>query len=257
MRSRKWRRGDVQVRAGLAVVAGLLDQSAREQGADDAVDVDPAHGADPAARDRLPVGDDRERLERGLGETGLLAVEHEALDERRALGARVVPPAAGDLTQVEAALVARCTRPTGPAASPRPRRPAAAPPTRDPCTVIGSSASRSSASRAAEIDGAPRPSRRRRVLVVDGARRRRRRSVTSAASSTTSTSSVIGSLVSVCSLIGVLSLVLQPARRPARCRSRRGSPRRGRPRARRRTRRSPRSRRRRSRSSGSSGRPAA
>ena len=71
-------------RAALAVVAGLLDQAAGDQGAHHAVDVDAAHRGDPRPAHRLPVGDDGERLERGLGQPGLLAVEHEPLDVRRA-----------------------------------------------------------------------------------------------------------------------------------------------------------------------------
>jgi hypothetical protein len=50
----------------------------------------------------LLVGHHRQRLERGLGEPRLLPVEHERLDDRRELLARVVPPATRDVAQLEA-----------------------------------------------------------------------------------------------------------------------------------------------------------
>ena len=111
--------GAVEVRAGLVVLAGLLDQAAGEQGAHHAVDVDAADRRDPGPGDRLLVGDHGQGLQRRLGEPGLLALEHEALDDRGVLLARVVAPAAGR----------RCAaRSRGPARrTPRPAR--AAPPT--------------------------------------------------------------------------------------------------------------------------------
>ncbi|CAB4973770.1 unannotated protein [freshwater metagenome] len=79
------------------LVPGLLDETARNKGPDHAIDVHAPDRADPPSRDRLPVGDHGEGLERGLGEPRLLAVEHPALDEGRAFGPRVVAPSAGDL----------------------------------------------------------------------------------------------------------------------------------------------------------------
>ena len=57
-----------------------------------------------ARRDRLAVGDDGERLERGLGQLGLLAVEHELLHDGRVVGPAVDAPAARDAAQGEPAL---------------------------------------------------------------------------------------------------------------------------------------------------------
>ncbi len=78
---------------------------AGEQGAHDAVDVDAAHRRDPGPRDRLLVGHHRERLERGLGQPGLLALEHEALHRGRVGLAGVVAPPAGHVAQLEAAVL--------------------------------------------------------------------------------------------------------------------------------------------------------
>ncbi len=55
--------------------------------------------------DRLAVRDDRQRLQRRLGEPDLLAITDEPLDDGRTLGPGVEPPAAGDLAQVEPALL--------------------------------------------------------------------------------------------------------------------------------------------------------
>ena len=88
---------------GLGVSAGFLDQAAQHQRAHHAVAVDPADGRDAGPADRLPVGDHGQGLQRGLGEADLLPVADEPLDQRGAVLAGVVPPAAGDLAQVEAA----------------------------------------------------------------------------------------------------------------------------------------------------------
>ena len=115
--------GAVEVRAVLAVLAGLLDQPAGQQRAHHAVDVDAADRRHPGARHRLLVGDHRQRLERGLGEPRLLALEHERLDDRGELLARVEAPAAGDVAQLEAAALLVVLAPPGSPARPRPRRP--------------------------------------------------------------------------------------------------------------------------------------
>ena len=51
----------------------------------------PRIALDPAAADRLAVGDHGERLEGGLGQPGLLAVEEELLDDRAYVGAGCRP----------------------------------------------------------------------------------------------------------------------------------------------------------------------
>ena len=96
-------RGPVEVRTGLVVGAGLLDQAARQQRAHHAVDVDPADRGDAAAADRLLVGHHGQGLERGLRQAGLLPVEHEPLHDRGEVLAGVVAPAAGHVAQLEAA----------------------------------------------------------------------------------------------------------------------------------------------------------
>ena len=98
-------RGAVEHRGGLGVLAGLLDQPAGDQRAHHAVDVDAADRGHPGAADRLLVGDHGERLEGRLGQPGLLAVEDEPLHDRGVLLAGVVAPAAGDVAQVEAAVL--------------------------------------------------------------------------------------------------------------------------------------------------------
>src|SRR5215471_6385058 len=97
------RRGPVQDGAGLGIGAGFLDQAAQHQGAHHAVAVDPADGRDAGPADRLAVGHHGQGLQRSLGEADLLPVADEPLDQRRAILARVEPPAAGDLAQVKAA----------------------------------------------------------------------------------------------------------------------------------------------------------
>src|SRR6516164_8674152 len=95
--------GPVQDRAGLGVGARLLDQAAQHQRAHHAVAVDAAHGRDAGPADRLPVGHHGQGLQRRLGETDLLPVAHEPLDQRGAVLAGIEPPAPRNLAQVEAA----------------------------------------------------------------------------------------------------------------------------------------------------------
>ena len=83
-------------------VPDLDDQPAREQGAHDAVDVDPADRRHPRPGDRLPVGDDGERLQRRLAEPAALAVPEELLDDLGVRRPGVDAHAAGDLAQLDA-----------------------------------------------------------------------------------------------------------------------------------------------------------
>ena len=96
-------RGPVEVGAGLGVLAGPLDEATREQRAHHAVDVDSPDRGDPSTRDRLLVGDDRQRLQCCLGQPRLLALEDEALHHRRVRVSAVEPPATGDVAQLEPA----------------------------------------------------------------------------------------------------------------------------------------------------------
>ena len=111
----------VQRRRAVRVVPGLRDQAAGEQRAHDAVDVDAADRADPRPGDRLAVGDDGERLERGLRQPGRLPVQDEPLDVRRAVrrGCRAAsrrPPRAARSPRVACGGVLR-----RPSAAQRPR----------------------------------------------------------------------------------------------------------------------------------------
>src|SRR5262249_3352776 len=87
--------------AGLVFGARLLAQAAQGQGTHDRVTVDPPHGRDPRAADRLPVGDHGQRLQRGLGQPDLLPVADESLHHRCALLAGIEAPATRHLAQVE------------------------------------------------------------------------------------------------------------------------------------------------------------
>src|SRR6202167_1882428 len=98
--------GAVQNRAGLLIGTGILDEPAQHERPDHAVAVDAAHRRDPGPADRLPVGDDGQRLERRLGEPDFLAVPDEPLDERRTVLTSIEAPAARYLPQVEPAAVA-------------------------------------------------------------------------------------------------------------------------------------------------------
>ena len=138
--------GPVEVRAGLVVLARLLDQPAGEQGAHHAVDVDAADRRDPGARDRLLVGDDRQGLQRRLGEPRLLPLEDEPLDDarrtpracrtasrRRRCAARSRAPAAVYSSARPCERGARPPRPGSPPRSrARPRRAAGRPPSARP-----------------------------------------------------------------------------------------------------------------------------
>ena len=96
--------------AGPGVAADLVDVAAGLQRPDHAVGVDAADRRDLRPRDRLLVGDDRQRLERRAGQPGPLIVEEEPLDVRREVGGGLVAVAAGDPGQFEAALLAAGTR---------------------------------------------------------------------------------------------------------------------------------------------------
>ena len=76
----------------------LVDQTAHEERPHNAIDVDASHGRDAGPAHRLAVGDDREGLQRRLGEPRMLSVEHEALDGVRIGRPGVVPPAVADPT---------------------------------------------------------------------------------------------------------------------------------------------------------------
>src|SRR5215472_364989 len=89
--------------SGLRVRARLLDQAAQCERPHHAVAVHPAHSGHLGSAHRLPVGDDGQRLERGLGEPYFLAVAHEPLDHLRVLRPGVKAPAARDRAQLEAA----------------------------------------------------------------------------------------------------------------------------------------------------------
>src|SRR3984957_15494947 len=97
--------GAVEASPGLRLGARLLDQSAQGERAQHAVAVDPADGRHPGPVHRLPVSHHGQGFQGGLGQPDLLAVPDEPLHHRCALGPGVVPPAAGHLAQVEAALL--------------------------------------------------------------------------------------------------------------------------------------------------------
>ena len=89
--------------ARVRVAAPLLDQAAVEQRSHDAVDVDASDRRDPAAGHRLPVGDDRQRLEGGLCQPGVLSVAARTAPRRRERLAGVEAPPTGHVAQLEAA----------------------------------------------------------------------------------------------------------------------------------------------------------
>src|SRR6195952_4509141 len=93
--------GAVQQATGLGVLPDFFDQAASDQSADDAVDVDAADAGNARPRDGLPVGDDGKRLQRRLGQSALLTVQHATLDHGGEAVARVEAPAAADLTQFD------------------------------------------------------------------------------------------------------------------------------------------------------------
>ena len=164
----------VQVRAGLAVLAGLLDQAAGQQGAHHAVDVHAADRGHPGPGHRLLVGHDGEGLQRRLGEPRLLPVEHEALDDGGVLLARVVAPAAGDVAQLEAAALLGVLAGQLRERVRRPRRPGSRPPEASVTSSSGWSATISTASsdgpqrRHGDVERLRRRGRRRSRSVTPG-----------------------------------------------------------------------------------------
>ena len=82
---------------GPGVAGDLVDVAALLERAHHAVDVDAADRRHLGPRDRLLVGDDGERLERGRRQAGGLALEHETLDVGGQVGVALEPVAAGDL----------------------------------------------------------------------------------------------------------------------------------------------------------------
>ncbi len=91
----------------LAAVGGaahLAHEALLAQRGDDAVGVDAADGADALARDGLVVGDDGERLERGLREAPRVPAHHVVSHLVVVGGVGEQAPAARDLAQLEAAV---------------------------------------------------------------------------------------------------------------------------------------------------------
>ena len=96
------RRAVNQGPSGLVALAEDAHEIALEQELQHGAAVDAAHVVDLGTRDRLPVRDDRERLDLRAREAhGLLL--REVADERRVLRARAEDPAAGHLVEVHAA----------------------------------------------------------------------------------------------------------------------------------------------------------
>ena len=91
---------------GVGLVADLFDVPALHERAQRRVDVDATDRRQLCTRDRLLVGDDRERLERRGRQARVLAFEHEALDVRREIRVRLEAVAAGDAAEHEAAPLA-------------------------------------------------------------------------------------------------------------------------------------------------------
>ena len=127
---RNWVVRAVEDRAELRV-AGLLDQAPLEQRGGRRVGADAADARDLGARDRLQVGDDRERLGLGGRQRGGARAAEQAARGLLGLGVAGERPAAGQLAQRYArAARARTARPAArapPARRPRPparRRPA-------------------------------------------------------------------------------------------------------------------------------------
>src|SRR5690348_1650634 len=89
--------GPVQDGPGVLVRSRFLGQAAQHQRAHHTVAVDTAYRRHPGPAHRLPVRHHGQGLQRRLGQPDLLPVADEALDQRRAVLARVEPPAAGDL----------------------------------------------------------------------------------------------------------------------------------------------------------------
>src|SRR5262245_1931972 len=89
--------------ASLMLSPGLFHQAARNEGPHDRVHIDAADRRYPDPADGLTVSNDREGLQRRLGEPGMLPVADEPFDHGRVVAPGIEPPATGDLTQVEAA----------------------------------------------------------------------------------------------------------------------------------------------------------
>src|SRR5687767_8316704 len=81
--------------------ANDVDQTALVQRLEDAADRDTPDLLDVGARDRLSIGDDRQRLERGTGEPLRTSRELGALDHLGVFGAGEDLPPAGDLEQLD------------------------------------------------------------------------------------------------------------------------------------------------------------
>src|SRR6195952_3242593 len=93
--------GAVQQSAGFGVLPDFFDQAARDQSADDAVDVDATDTGDAGPGDRLPVGDDGQSFQGRSGQPALLAARDETFDHRGEPVAGVEAPAAAHLAQLD------------------------------------------------------------------------------------------------------------------------------------------------------------
>ena len=82
-----------------------VDQAALVQRLEHAADRDAANLLDLGAADRLTIRDDRERLERGAGQSRRTRRELRALDRFGVFGARQDLPAAADLDELDAVSV--------------------------------------------------------------------------------------------------------------------------------------------------------
>src|SRR4051794_2521003 len=97
------RRRPVEERTAVRLAATFFDQAPRQQGTHHAVTVDTPDRRDARAGGRLLVRDHGQRLQRGLGQPDLLAVEDELLHVRCEVTPRVQPPASGGAAQFESA----------------------------------------------------------------------------------------------------------------------------------------------------------
>ena len=79
-----------------------MDQPTRTEGRYRAVAVDASYGVDAAARDRLPVGDDRQRLQRGVRQLARSLQAEEVLDVLGGIGVADQLDAIGALLQARA-----------------------------------------------------------------------------------------------------------------------------------------------------------
>src|SRR5664279_4728217 len=97
-----WRRAVEQRTSKPLGAADDSDQSALEQRAQHPAHGDAANLLDLGSSNRLAIGDDRERLERGRGEARGTRCELRALDRLGVLGARQNLPAAAELDELDA-----------------------------------------------------------------------------------------------------------------------------------------------------------